>query len=114
MEEIRPDQYFRTIDGKVIRTLREMPSIISQMSPAAFSHHVNEEKNDFVNWVKFVFHNKKLAKKLEKVRTNREAIAVIEDHFDVRNKKESYFSKILKDKNFPKDIIAGLRKHWHG
>lgn len=114
MTEINPEQYFHTSDGKVVRSLRELPSILAQMSPDAFAHHVNEEKNDFANWIRHVFHKDALADKFEKVTSKQEGIDMVQDALDMRSKKDSYFSKILKSRKFPEDIIAGLRKHWHG
>ncbi len=65
---IPEDKYFYAIDGTVIRSLGELPDALRNMSPEAFSHHVNDDKNDFHAWVNDVFAHSSLARKLKRAR----------------------------------------------
>lgn len=63
--EILPEKYFYVCDGTVIKTLNELPDALRNMSPEAFTYHVNEQKNDFYNWVKDVFQISSLARRIK-------------------------------------------------
>ena len=63
--EIPVEKYFYVSDGTVIKNLKELPDALRNMSPEAFNSHVNEEKNDFYNWVNDVFEHASLARKIK-------------------------------------------------
>ena len=65
---IPAEKYFYANDGSVIKHLGELPEALRNMSPEAFNHHVNEEKNDFYTWVKDVFEHSSLARKIKNVK----------------------------------------------
>jgi len=62
------EKYFYVADGTVIKSLAELPYALQSMSPETFASHVNDEKNDFYNWVKDVFNHSTLARKIKKVK----------------------------------------------
>jgi hypothetical protein len=66
--EIPAEKYFYGCDGSVIKTIHELPDALRNMSPEAFSCHVNEQKNDFYNWVKDVFELSGLARNIKNVK----------------------------------------------
>ncbi|MBR9690793.1 hypothetical protein GOV08_03860 [Candidatus Woesearchaeota archaeon] len=61
-----PEKFFYTVEGKAIKSLIGLADALDDISDAVFFHHVNEDKNDFANWVKEVFEEPSLAKELEK------------------------------------------------
>jgi hypothetical protein len=63
--EIPSEKYFYVSDGTVIKTLQELPDALRSMSPETFVGHVNDEKNDFYNWVRDVFENTSLARRIK-------------------------------------------------
>jgi len=65
---IPSDKYFYVADGTVIKHLGELPGVLRSMSPETFNSHVNNEKNDFYNWVKDVFNHSRLARKIKNVK----------------------------------------------
>ncbi|MBU1198217.1 MAG: hypothetical protein KKF46_07375 [Nanoarchaeota archaeon] len=65
---IPAEKFFYVNDGTVIRHLAELPDALRNMSPDTFNHHVNEQKNDFYNWVGDVFEHSRLARKIKPVR----------------------------------------------
>jgi hypothetical protein len=66
--EIPPEKYFYVCDGTVVRTINELPDALRNMNPDSFSFHVNEQKNDFYNWVKDVFELSGLARNIKNVK----------------------------------------------
>ena len=65
---ISADKYFRVADGTVIKHLAELPDALRNMSPETFASHVNNERNDFYDWVKDVFDHSSLARKIKHVK----------------------------------------------
>ncbi|MBR9706099.1 AAA family ATPase, partial [Candidatus Pacearchaeota archaeon] len=45
---------FITLDGKSIKNLNQLYSALSEMDDNVFNHHVNENKNDFSNWLGYM------------------------------------------------------------
>ena len=66
LEELPMELSFWANDGQVIRSYEQLPAALKRMRATAFRHHVNNEKNDFANWVRDVIHDDALAKELEK------------------------------------------------
>ena len=48
------------------------------MDKGTFDHHVDEENNDFANWVEFVYRNKELADDLRKVKDQKSMVEVLD------------------------------------
>ncbi len=65
---IKPANYFILKDGTVIKNLFELSKQLDKMPEEIFSHHVNENRNDFYNWVKDVVKDKSLARKISSVK----------------------------------------------
>ena len=55
------DKSFHVADGSVLRNILELSDKLGIIEEWAFRHHVNEEKNDFANWIAEVFENKDLS-----------------------------------------------------
>ncbi len=71
---ITPDQYFRLKDGKIIRSIEELQTALTNMSSEVFYHHVNPNQNDFANWIEHVYENPVLANQLRKIKTREATI----------------------------------------
>jgi len=60
---------FVMIDGKKIHTLPQLALEMDNMAEDIFSHHVNEARNDFANWIRDVIGEIELADRLMGVRS---------------------------------------------
>lgn len=58
------DKVFVLADGNTITSLMDLALNVDQMHDHLFYHHVNEERNDFSNWIKDVFEEIELAESL--------------------------------------------------
>ena len=58
---INPEHYFILADGGVIKSLEELNIILKSIDPKIFEYHVNDSKNDFANWIRYVYKSKRLA-----------------------------------------------------
>ena len=66
-----PEQFtFRCYGGDVYWNLRDLARAVASMSDSVFSHHVNDQKNDFANWVADVIGDHKLARELWETRSS--------------------------------------------
>jgi len=68
LKKVSPDVGFYVCDGSLCKDLFELSETIDKLADDMFKHHVNEMKNDFANWVEFVFEEPGLAKKLRKTK----------------------------------------------
>lgn len=59
--EVPDSEKFWFANGKVVGSLKQLYEVLKGLDEETFHLHVNEEKNDFYNWVRDVFKDKKLA-----------------------------------------------------
>lgn len=52
---INPEHYFILKNGDCIRSLEELILVLKNIDKDVFLYHVNNEKNDFANWIRYVF-----------------------------------------------------------
>ena len=70
-------QEFWTSKGDKITSQKELITHLKKMDEETFKNHVNQEKNDFANWIEHVFHNKKIAKEMRKIKEKKELIILL-------------------------------------
>jgi len=66
LANVPEEHVFRCYDGCVLRNVKELGESFASMSDETFTHHSNEEKRDFSNWVKDIIGDEKLARDLGK------------------------------------------------
>ncbi|NQU78476.1 hypothetical protein HQ545_01780 [Candidatus Woesearchaeota archaeon] len=72
LREILPEQHFILNDGTKIKNIEELAILMDRISDEDFSFHVQEDKNDFSNWIRDVFKNPEMAEELEQIKDQRE------------------------------------------
>ncbi|MFH0876371.1 MAG: hypothetical protein V1859_10620 [archaeon] len=72
-----PSQYFFLSNGDVIRSIEEFFSIVPELDEATFYNHVNNQKNDFANWIASVFHMPGLGEAIQMAKTKEELVTII-------------------------------------
>ncbi|MEM4268472.1 MAG: hypothetical protein QXK37_06620 [Candidatus Woesearchaeota archaeon] len=68
------DKVFWLHDGRILKNLFDLVDALKDIPPEIFTHHVNEGKNDFANWINEVIGDKKLA---DEIRNHRDAISIL-------------------------------------
>ena len=58
---INSEHYFVLCTGQAIKNLEELIIILKKIDKKTFEYHVNQNKNDFANWIRYVFKSKKTA-----------------------------------------------------
>jgi hypothetical protein len=61
LREVNSDEYFFLSDGRPIKSIRQLASMLVSMDNGTFSYHANGDKNDFANWIKYVIKDAALA-----------------------------------------------------
>lgn len=79
-----PDQYFILKSGRGLKNIYELSNALSGMDDSTFEHHVNSGKNDFANWIKYVFHEDKLADEIYNAKSREQMHRLISRHFSNR------------------------------
>jgi hypothetical protein len=62
------EKEFILIDGRRLKDIKELAFALGDMADNVFWHHVNDARNDFVNWVNDVFEDKELAESMKNAR----------------------------------------------
>jgi len=72
------EHHFVVADGRKLKNIIELADALETMTEEIYSHHANEFKNDFSNWVKDVFYDHSLAEDISRARNRMETqIAVL-------------------------------------
>lgn len=104
LKDVHPDRAFILKDGSSIKNLHELYSALQSMESHVFAHHVNEDRNDFGNWVKDVHKDYRLANSLFSAGTKDEALKAI----------GSRIYEIEKRFRPEKKVVPALRQKQHG
>ncbi|MEK6968536.1 MAG: hypothetical protein AABX51_07970 [Nanoarchaeota archaeon] len=67
-------------NGKVLNNLNELSNELISMDSDTFHHHVNDQKNDFSNWIKDVIHSPELAIELSATHDIYSTREILEKH----------------------------------
>jgi hypothetical protein len=92
LANVPEDHSFWCNDGRVFRNIRDLSDGLANMSDETFAYHVNDEKNDFSNWLKDVIEDEKLAEDLESPITRQDAAKRVNDRVTFLNMKLPQYS----------------------
>jgi len=77
-----PEQGFKFNDGRFIHTLQEFEEELKTMNDEEFSMHVNDQKNDFADWIEHAVGIKEVAQRLRPVKSKSQASEIYERFFE--------------------------------
>ncbi|MBT4823950.1 hypothetical protein HN695_05525 [Candidatus Woesearchaeota archaeon] len=78
LSNVHHDFKFKVVSGGELVNLEELLKALKTMDKESFSHHVNENKNDFSNWIKDVLKDSDLAEAVSCFYTKGEITELIE------------------------------------
>jgi len=79
-QEPTSQKYFILANGQPVKHVAQLAEILQDIEDHVFYHHVNPERNDFAMWVKDVFKDVELAKKMLGVGSKQHLQLVIYKH----------------------------------
>ena len=65
VKDVPAENYFYMCNGKVLRNLKELRDELNSMDEGSFRYHVNEQKNDFANWINDIMKDEELANEMK-------------------------------------------------
>lgn len=77
LSDVLPENNFWVCDGSILKNLDELLKFLKATNNDVYAYHVNQEKNDFSNWMKDVIGDIKLAGDISKAKNKREAIKIL-------------------------------------
>lgn len=97
--DARPENHFITKDGQRIKNLYQLQKTLLNMNDDVFSHHVNQDRNDFYNWVKDIYKDKALESTVLNCKTKNELAQKLKEKLNeaIRKKKEQDVRKIIEE-----------------
>lgn len=58
------EHYFLFCDGHPVKNVTQLAEKLEHIKEEVFNHHVTEDRNDFVNWIKDIFEEVELAEEI--------------------------------------------------
>lgn len=87
LSDVPMENHFWLCDGSVLKNLGELLKTMRRMKKDIYNYHVNEERNDFSNWIKDIVGDTKLAGELSKTESKKAAIMVLGERIKWLKKK---------------------------
>jgi len=78
--DIPDEKYFVLANGQPVKNVAELAALLDQLEDHVFHHHVSPDKNDFHNWVRDVFEDVDLARKITGVKDKKHLQLIIYRH----------------------------------
>jgi transposase len=63
----KEDKYFFLSNNKVLKKIEELALELGNLPDEVFYNHVNQDKNDFANWIEGVFKDKECSKLIRNI-----------------------------------------------
>ena len=70
--KIDPEHYFVLCNGAVLKNIKELAVILDDLTEEEFTYHVNEEKNDFSNWMRGTLKAENAAEKIAEIKDKKD------------------------------------------
>ena len=86
------EKVFWCSNGNRIKNLKELERELKKMDEEIFGHHVNEEKNDFSNWIYDVIGDIELAENIREIKDKSEIAKKVKNRI-AQHKRKTKTSK---------------------
>ena len=74
-------------DGNVLKNLDQLMDELKHINDVTFHYHVNENKNDFSNWINDIIGDHYLAKELHQAKTKSSALKKLKERLSSLKKR---------------------------
>ncbi|NQV08446.1 hypothetical protein HQ529_01185 [Candidatus Woesearchaeota archaeon] len=111
LADVRPEKHFVANDGTVIKNIYSLVDSLKKINNNTFEHHVNNDRNDFANWIRHVLKDKELADNIQRLKNKTKIIRKIERRIKyVEDKEHSKYHGVAKKEHKPIKQMVGLKK----
>lgn len=94
-QTINPEEYFYSNDGRVFSSIDDLFRGLKEMNEETFFYHLNKEKNDFYNWILYVFKESELANSIIRVKTKTGFLKKLKDFCKADTLKTSRYKSTI-------------------
>ena len=105
---LKPEQYFWLVNGKPVKSLGELSSVLASMPQSVYDYHVTADRNDFSNWIKGVFKGEILANDIENAKSPKEMKSKVDSFLHPKKEVKEVPKSVVKKK--PKVVKAKPKK----
>lgn len=107
LKDVPVDKYFRLSDGRVIRNLQELHSILSGSGDSCFYDHVTADRNDFVTWIQSCLNHHELYSKLLPIKDKASFLSVLGKEIEcLKDPKLAATAQFFNDPDTAKDTAV--------
>ncbi len=114
LENVPEENTFRLKSGQQIKNLYELSIHLAGMDDDTFQHHVNDEKNDFRNWIFDIVKDDRLADRLAGTKDRAKMAKIVEKRVTAIEQEKKHHAKVLEQgfkwgiKEFSMGLVTGL------
>lgn len=80
IKRIPQEKKFVLCNGKFIANIKDLADVLGRLEDGTFAHHVNNERNDFSEWIKHIHQDHALAQKIQDIRERKKMQMTIYQH----------------------------------
>lgn len=77
LSNVENNERFFCVNGEIFSSLDELQKSLKTMDENSFFYHVNNDRNDFANWIENIFGDKVFAEKLNLIKDKKEFLKKI-------------------------------------
>ncbi|MEM4637916.1 MAG: hypothetical protein QXK76_02745 [Candidatus Woesearchaeota archaeon] len=115
LKDVSENNYFRLSDGRIIRNIEELLSILKSSDDALFYQHVNQYRNDFAEWIKHCINYIDLYNKLVIIKDKNSFVNILEQEIAfLKNPKISETMKFFSEDYSNGTTQTGFEKNSPG
>ena len=91
LDNVKPENNFILNNGFVIKSIPELANVLDELDDNVFYHHVNNERNDFANWIQNCIGDSVLVNRIRKISTKDELVDLLNARIEeiIYNKDEA-------------------------
>ncbi len=82
LKDVHPEHVFKLKSGSTVKNMYELANELATMDEETFTHHVNEERNDFYNWILHIIRDEHLARVFSEIKDRRLMLAAVEKRIE--------------------------------
>ncbi|MFH1249034.1 MAG: hypothetical protein V1660_02690 [archaeon] len=77
LEDVNTENYFYVCNGTVLKNVEDLKIFLKNVDTHTFSCHVNDYKNDFMNWIRDAVRDETLALNISQCKTKEDTLGCV-------------------------------------
>ncbi len=110
LSDVRSEWSFWFSDSFIARNIYEIAKELENLDEEGFKYHVNKNKNDISNWIRYVIEDKWLADRLDHITDKNKYVKTINKRIRYLEKKQIVVNELV---YFSKNLQKKVRENMH-